>query len=154
MDEPRWLADEMVGRLARYLRFFGHDTEYVRGLGDEEILRWAVRDRRTILTRDRQLARRAPDALWLESAELGAQLRAVRAARPDAGYELRFDRCTQCNGALRRLSGAAPEGVPARVRERAVAVYACTACGHLYWEGTHTARIRSDLARTWAQATP
>ncbi|MGI0139764.1 MAG: Mut7-C RNAse domain-containing protein, partial [Thermoplasmata archaeon] len=26
-DEPRWIVDEMLGRLARYLRFLGYDTE-------------------------------------------------------------------------------------------------------------------------------
>src|SRR5580658_184832 len=58
----RWWADEMLGRLARYLRMVGLDTAYVPGLTDDEVVRRAGAEGRTLLTRDRQLARRVPGA--------------------------------------------------------------------------------------------
>lgn len=153
MAPPRWIADEMLGRLARYLRLAGCDTLYLRGLSDEEIIARARTEGRVVLTRDRALARRAPRALLIDSPHLAEQWGAVRRAWPELSGELRFDRCTLCNGRLGpyRL-GAAPSrenGLPRDRVERGLAVYACAECGHLYWEGSHTAKIRSQFA-AWA----
>jgi len=150
---PRFLADEMLGRLARYLRFAGFDTAYARGLADAEILRWAEVEGRILLTRDRQLAARRPDTVLLRSGALDDQVKGVRASFPTVRFEVRFDRCTDCNGKLRflpkELYGDAP-GLPEPVRGSPTAVFQCQACGHLYWEGTHTRAIRERFEQ-WAR---
>jgi uncharacterized protein with PIN domain len=135
----------MLGRLARYLRFLGHDTEYVQGQSDAEIRRRALAEGRRLLTRDRELAARTPGALLIASPRLDAQLRAVHRAYPEVPFEIRFDRCTQCNGTL-APSASAPEGL--RVQG---AVFQCRTCGHQYWDGSHTARIRHDVAAALAR---
>jgi len=144
----------MVGRLARYLRIVGCDTTYAHGLSDEEILRQARSEDRVILTRDRRLAARAPRALLLKSPFIADQWRAVREAFPDLPADVRFERCTECNGHLERWTppvDAAPlDGVPwARVRG-GLPLYRCQTCGHPYWEGSHTADVRSRIAR-WSE---
>ncbi len=147
---PRWLADEMLGRLARYLRFLGHDTEYVRGASDDEIVDRARLEGRRLVTRDRLLARRTPGALLLDSPYLPEQLRRIHAEVPGAGFELTFDRCTLCNGRLLPWAPAPGEPRPAEVppitdgTERPV--FSCEHCAHRYWEGSHTAQIRRQLA--------
>ncbi|MFI5413305.1 MAG: Mut7-C RNAse domain-containing protein, partial [Candidatus Lutacidiplasmatales archaeon] len=98
MAELTWLADEMVGRLARYLRFVGCDTYYARGLSDDEILQQAKNEHRVIVTRDRRLSARAERALLLESPHLADQWRAVRSAFPELPLTVEFVRCTECNG--------------------------------------------------------
>jgi uncharacterized protein with PIN domain len=142
---PRWLVDEMLGRLARYLRFFGHDTVYVRGLPDEEILRRAVTEQRTLLTRDRELALRTPGAVYIGTAVLADQLRELRAARMETPFEVRFDRCTECNGRL-EASSTKVTGALLPPAAAAKTIFVCVECGHRYWEGSHTARIRADVA--------
>jgi len=147
---PRWLADEMLGRLARYLRFVGCDTVYVRGASDDELLDRAAREQRVLLTRDRQLSRRGPSAFLLETPVLAEQWRAVRAAWPSIPTEVAFLRCTLCNGRLRELAvGDAPStavGLPPPVRSGSAALFACGDCGHLYWDGSHTAKVRERIA--------
>jgi hypothetical protein len=144
----------MVGRLARYLRFVGCDTVYARGLTDEEILRQARTENRVIVTRDRRLAVRAKKALLLTSPHLSDQWRAVRAAYPELPTDVRFERCTECNGPLEKVEGPPPadrpEGVPWDRVAGGLPLYRCTACGHYYWEGSHTADIRARLA-LWAR---
>jgi uncharacterized protein len=148
----------MVGRLARYLRFVGCDTAYLRGLSDDEILRQARSEDRVLLTRDRALARRAPRAVLLESPFVEAQWREVRLAYPDLPTEVRFDRCTECNGRLspyvRGTDASADRGLPASIGDGPRPLFRCTECGHLYWEGSHTDQIRSRLAGWCAPATP
>jgi uncharacterized protein len=152
---PRWLADEMVGRLARYLRFVGCDAEYVRGLSDEEILGRALAEDRVLLTRDRALARRAPRVVLIDSPDVEAQWRAVRAAWPGLPTEVRFERCSLCNGLLApyiRGSDPAAEQIappPAAGVDRPL--FRCDRCAHLYWEGSHTDQIRSRIA-SWCRA--
>jgi uncharacterized protein len=147
---PRWLADEMLGRLARYLRFFGQDTEYVRGLSDAEIAHRVLGDRRRLLTRDRALARSVAGTILLPSPYLPEQLRKVREEAPDAGYRVTFDRCSLCNGVLQLWAlptGATPPpGAPSDVIAAGRPVFACSVCGHLYWEGSHTQHIRAQVA--------
>ncbi|MFY9717765.1 MAG: Mut7-C RNAse domain-containing protein [Thermoplasmata archaeon] len=153
MTVPPWLADEMLGRLARYLRFVGCDTLYVQGLGDDALLARATADDRVILTRDRALARRAARSLWIASPQLAEQWRSVRRAWPTLPDRLRFERCSLCNGRLLPYRiGTTPDrenGVPTDRAAGGMALWSCDACGHLYWEGTHTTRIQERLAR-WA----
>jgi hypothetical protein len=140
----------MLGRLARYLRFFGHDTSYLRDREDEEIAEQAIREGRTLLTRDRALAARVPGALCLHSQQIGEQLREVRDAFPSFDYRPTFDRCAECNEALVRWAREPGEEWPAELpRERVevgLAVYRCPSCGRRYWDGSHTDRIREKVA--------
>ena len=147
---PRWMADEMVGRLARYLRMVGCDTTYARGLSDDEIVDLARSEERVVLTRDRRLAARAERALLLTSPQLPDQWRAVRGAFPDVPTDVRFERCTECNGLLSRVTEPATEGpdtaVPWDRVAAGLALYRCRSCRHVYWEGSHTADVRSRIA--------
>ncbi len=149
MAEPRWLADEMVGRLARYLRFLGYDAEYARGATDDEILERLRSDRRILLTRDRELARRVPDAVHLVSPHIREQLQALRLAFPGLHLEVRFERCSLCNGTLKPWNrsplGAAPDDVPPGVLAGGIPIFRCERCGHPFWEGTHTRDVRQRL---------
>ena len=158
MAPPRFVADEMVGRLARYLRFVGCDTIYARGWPDDEILRVARDDQRILLTRDRALARRSEHALLLTNVGIADQWKAVRAALPSVPDEIAFVRCTECNGEIvPYVPGAHDprhEGVPWERVANGLPLYRCRACGHLYWEGSHTAHLRTQLARWTAESSP
>jgi uncharacterized protein len=155
VDTPRWFADEMVGRLARYLRFVGCDTAYERGLSDDEVIAKAATEDRVVLTRDRALARRAGRSLLLSSPALATQWHEVARAYPGLPHDVSFSRCTLCNGVL-VPAGPSSEAnedptVPwSRVRA-GLPLYRCTGCAHLFWEGSHTARVRATL-RTWTGA--
>jgi len=151
MAPPRILADEMVGRLARYLRMVGCDTEYAHSCSDDEIVRRARAEHRIVVTRDRDLARRVPGSVLLGSGELAAQVRAMWGALPTIPREIRFDRCTLCNGALAPCQSAArsspQSGIPWDRIDAGLTLFRCDSCGHLYWEGTHTESVRSRLRR-------
>jgi uncharacterized protein len=157
MEEPRWLVDEMLGRLARYLRFLGYDAEYARGASDADIVKRARTENRRIVTRDRGLARRLDGSVLLARTDIAGQLQEFKRAFPGLRGEVRFDRCSLCNGRLRLFEEEphlpcqrSPRGrdeLPAGIR------YACSDCGHLYWEGSHTASIRARLAKWLAAET-
>jgi uncharacterized protein len=152
---PRaWWADEMLGRLARYLRIVGLDTAYRPGIDDDEVLRGVISEGRILITRDRGLAHRARGAVLLSSVRIEDQWRELRSHYPSLPSEPRFARCTLCNGRLtgieRTEPGEARGGVPERVGKSGVPLFRCDACGHVYWEGSHTASVRRHLAE-WSE---
>src|SRR4051812_12044142 len=55
LREPRFIADAQLGALARLLRMLGFDTRFENPADDAAIRETALAERRTILTRDRQL---------------------------------------------------------------------------------------------------
>jgi uncharacterized protein len=149
-----WLVDEMLGKLARYLRFVGDDTAYLRGLTDAEVLARSVAERRTLVTRDRALAQASRTGMLLRTVAVRDQLAEMFARVPSLVHPPRFDRCPECNALLRPWeeppSAEPSTAAPAAVRARGVAVASCPGCGRYYWEGSHADRIRRVLAEAAA----
>ena len=146
MDEPRFVADGMLGRLARWLRALGYDTLYFRDAPDRRLLAVALADRRRLLTRDAALARRARGAGLLVRAEaLDLQIQEVAAACGLAGRRA-LSRCLVCNALL---AATAPETVRERVPPYTFATrrefWTCTGCRRVFWAGTHVTGIRRRL---------
>lgn len=152
-EETRWIADEMVGKLARYLRFLGYDVVYAHGMRDGQILELSRNEQRVILTRDELLATRARSlGVLLRSLDVEGQLREVGRAFPSLRKEVQFTRCSLCNGRLvpaDRSTPAPPKGVPLDVWTTTREVSVCPLCGHAFWEGTHTEEIRQALLRAF-----
>jgi len=147
---PRFLADEMLGSLARWLRIMGYDTAYARDVTDWEVLSRARVEGRMILTRDHQLAERAGEqGLLVESDALEDQLGQVSCAF-GLSYTEGLTRCTICNGALRDATPEEGARAPPRVRSSQERVYICLECGQLYWKGSHWSKIVERLERVLA----
>ena len=146
MDDPRFVADVMLGRLARWLRALGYDTLYFRDAPDRRLLAVALSEGRRLLTRDAALSRRAREAGLLVRAEaLDAQIQEVTLACGLAGRRA-LSRCLECNGLL---AAAAPEAVRDRVPPHTFATqrrfWTCLGCGRVFWAGTHVAGIQRRL---------
>jgi len=148
--ERRFIADAMLGGLARWLRVVGIDVAYDPALDDEELIDLAVRECRTILTRDRRLVqrRRARGHYHLVVAEVVTeQMREVLAATAVVVDPRRlFSRCLRCNESLVTLEAArARPRVPAYVAQTQRRFRECPACRRVYWPATHVERMRRTL---------
>ncbi|MFP4590968.1 MAG: Mut7-C RNAse domain-containing protein [Halobacteriales archaeon] len=144
----RLLVDGMLGRLARYLRFCGHDAAYApdRGVEDDgAIAALARREGRTVVTRDRSICGDGLDVWHLEATDIDGQLREVAAAGLDLTPTERPRRCGRCNGRLR--PGATAEDLPEYVPEGATALSRCRRCGRYFWRGSHWTRVSGRLER-------
>ncbi len=150
-EADRYLADAMLGRLARWLRALGYDTAYSQG-EDGDLLRQARDEGRLLLTRDRLLARRAREqGLLVPQAPPLEQLRFVLTARPPAHPPRPFSRCLLCNLPLEELDpGLVRLRVPEVVARTHSRFLRCPGCLRIYWAGSHWARMRQALARTLA----
>lgn len=149
--EPRFLLDGMLGRLARWLRILGYDTAYQPGSDDNELLKIASMESRILLTRDRDLHRRAImnnlQTHFLENKRLEDWLLSL-ANRYYFTMNLQevAPRCSLCNRSLDAASkDTILQMVPARIQARTTEFWYCSSCRKTYWQGTHWERMSSFL---------
>lgn len=144
-----FIADAMLGRLARWLRLMGYDTLYIRDVEDHELLRRARAGGRTILTRDTDFlhAENPAGCLLIEHDGHEEQLaQVVKAfglvARPGT-------RCANCNYPLEHVKNNPDirDSVPVHIYLSHTVFLLCTGCGNVYWEGTQKRDIERVIQR-------
>lgn len=141
-DRCRFDADEMLGSLAKWLRILGYDTTYERDKNDDDIIEFARKESRLLLTRDKELAKRMVGrSLYVRSDDLDEQARQVIRTF-DLHFDEKMTRCARCNGQLRRIDKSEAElEAPARTFAMTDEYFRCEACNKLYWKGTHWKKI-------------
>ena len=144
----KFIADVMLGRLARWLRLFGYDTLYSSAAQDSEILVEALITGRVLLTRDVELAKTAGAAAYLVRAnDLWGQLREVVA---HFGLETRVKLviCPVCNGKIVPVRKQEIEGkVPRYTYLTHERFWRCENCGKIYWRGSHISLAEKDIKK-------
>ncbi len=142
---PRFAADRMLGRLARWLRLLGADVLFDPALGGGRLLARARAEGRVALTRDKRL-RTASDALYLEGNRFRDQLRDVLARCPFDPRGIAFTRCAHCNEPLCEAPREAiMRRVPPFVYASQERFLRCRRCNRVFWRATHPQRIRREL---------
>jgi len=151
LRRTRFLADAHLGKLARLLRLLGFDTRYSTNLSDRELVASSVRERRILLSRDRRLFmhKALTHGYRLRATDPPRQAEEVLQALSLHGAARPFSRCMSCNAKLRAIArDSVKDRVPLRVFKRFRRFMHCSACGRIYWRGTHFRRLE-QLVRTF-----
>lgn len=157
-DAPRFIVDAMLGRLARWLRTLGWDTAYDDFISDADLVRRALEEDRILVTRDRKLTEewRIDGVLVLDANETVEQLAEVVTALDLARPDRLFTRCRSCNEPLEPVTPSKiadtprlADRVPPRVLESHERFFRCPGCDRVYWEGSHTDRMRRTVDRVF-----
>jgi uncharacterized protein with PIN domain len=144
LRHPRFVADVHLGRLAAYLRMLGFDILYRNDAPDEELARVSSEQQRILLTRDRGLLKRGAvtRGYCVRQTLPRAQLSEIVERFELARLATPFTRCLACNGALERAAKeAVADRLPPGVLGRHEEFLQCSACGRVYWKGTHYERM-------------
>lgn len=159
MAGMKFIADGMLGKLARWLRLAGYNVKYVGDLQvpareqDEVLLSQAQAENYILLTCDIDLHRRAKRAgvksTFIQSNDVVEQLAEVSKR---CGRRIRIrpenSRCPMCNGLLELASKSDVESeVPATVLKIQREFWRCSSCGKIYWKGSHWKTIVEMAAR-------
>ena len=147
---PRFAADAMLGRLARWLRALGFDTAYDSAIADPVLVRQAADEDRILLTRDRHLLRelRPERALEVRRDDPLEQLQDIVLALSLPRPAAMFSRCLLCNTLLDGLNAVERRALAAELAYAPPPpVRRCPCCVKLYWEGSHSRRMRAALER-------
>jgi uncharacterized protein with PIN domain len=147
---PRFLADRMVGRLARWLRILGYDTAYLPQLAPQGLLREGQRQGRILLTRDTRLLRQqdASSLIFIRDDHFREQLQQVVAECRLTPMTSLFSRCSECNQVLEAVAKESiQDQVPEYVRQTQNTFHRCSECHRIYWGATHKMRVLEELRR-------
>ena len=153
--KPRFLCDEMLGSLCRYLRAAGYDAAFANnGASDADLLQQCHREKRYFLTQDTLVREHKAShgiALILPHASLDRL-----AAQVGAHFQLdwvkhSFTRCLVDNTPLAAADEAAIARIPPDARKPDEPLAHCPLCGRVYWRGSHHRRMREKLEK-WQTA--
>jgi len=139
----KFIADIMLGRLARYLRMAGNDVLYFNNICDDEILRIAKAQGRVILTRDNLMLQRRECKNGIISSMLvkdDGLLRQLKQVKDNFSIEMKplFARCLECNSILEKVDKSGIEAkIPPYVFKTQENFLYCATCNKYYWRGTH-----------------
>ncbi len=149
----KFIADAMLGRLARWLRLSGYDVIYTNEMEDGLILRMSREEERIILTRDKGLYEKAlrnnAQAVLLKSNDFAERIRQLQKElgvviqdKPDLA------RCPVCNSEIEKISKKdVGSGVPEGITEQIDEFWRCTGCKKIYWQGGHWKNISSFVEK-------
>ena len=147
----RFVADVMLGRLARWLRVLGLDVHYDPALDDGALVDLAVGDGRTILTRDRRLVERrlAKNHILIRSDVLDEQLlQLAQEVSLGGDGDSAFGRCIDCNSPFEALAiEEARRRVPPYVARTQARFCYCRECDRVFWRATHVREMEERLRR-------
>jgi len=149
LRQPRFVLDVHLGRLAGYLRLLGFDARYASDCDDATLAALSRDERRTLLTRDRGLLKRrqVTHGYCVRATNPREQVREVLRRFDLYRLVAPFSRCIRCNGVLEPVAKqVVADRLPPHVRAHHDEFRICTACGQVYWRGSHYQRLRALVA--------
>jgi len=150
----KFIADRMLGKLAKELRMLGYDVVYYRGEDAYPLIKLAREEDRVILTRSTRFTPKRPED------------RIVRITKDKPSLQMReliqrkiisltekplFSRCLVCNTLL-------IESRERRQRERYLisfsitkGIFRCPRCSKVYWPGSHQDHMKKRIKELFEQ---
>ncbi len=144
----KFLLTKELGRLAKWLRLLGYDTEYTGEHKASTLIIRALQEGRILITRNHRLPEaRGVKALVIENEKIREQvLEVMKLLKIKPASAMMFRRCIICNTGL---APAAKERIKDRVPEYVFQTQedfvTCPKCRRVYWQGTHWGNVRDTL---------
>jgi len=144
----KFIADNMLGKLAKYLRMAGYDTIYPPRRNSDNQLELDSPDR-ILLTRNSRYIRQhnPPQYLLIKPNHFREQLAfVIKELDLEINPERFFYRCLKCNEPVISVSKKEVQDiVPEKSWKSYNTFFRCAVCGKIYWQGSHTRRMLSTL---------
>jgi len=153
-NEPKFIVDSNVGKLAKWLRMMGYDAVFFNGSDDSHLVAKALAEDRIILTRDTQIMKRGVitsgrlKAILINDDEPESQIRQVIDTLNLDCHFKPFTLCLECNQPLEdRSKDQVKDHVPPYVFKTQDQYMKCPACRRIYWRGTHWQAMTKELSK-------
>jgi len=154
MENPKFIVDINVGKLAKWLRMMGYDTLLFDGDDDWRMIIIALEEGRVVITKDTQIVKRGVitsgrlKAILITSDKSEQQIQQVVESL-NLDYQYRpFTLCLECNQPLvERSKEEVEDRVPPYIFQTQNEYVECPACHRIYWKGTHWKAMTEKLQR-------
>lgn len=146
----KFLCDQMLGTLAKWLRIYGFDTFYAGSDSkDSEILEISKNENRVLLTRDKELmyvARRENIKTFeIKSTDIDEEISNIL-SNIKIDQKKILSRCILCNSIVEEIKKeTVKEKVPDRVFNNNEKFWYCKKCKKIYWKGTHYEKMKEKI---------
>jgi len=144
----KFIADIMLGKLAKWLRIVGIDVIYSNKMNDEELIKISLNTDRILLTRDRKLSedKRLKKIIMIENEHIEEQFKEFFEKTKISPSKL-FSRCLICNEPLQIVEDKRmiKDKVPKYTYLTNDVFSICQKCGKIYWKGTHRENMEKRL---------
>lgn len=144
LREPRFICDVQLGKLARYMRFFGFDTLYDNNFSENKIIEISNNLKRTILTKNIHLLKNktVTHGYWIRSQNTEQQIVQIIIYSDLLSHIKPFSLCPLCNGKLEPVD---KENISDKVLAETKLYFnefsICQKCRKIYWKGSHYNKI-------------
>ena len=154
IDTVKFIVDNNVAKLAKWLRMMGYDARIFNGEDDADMILMALREERLILTRDREIMKRRVvttgrvRAILIDGDTPEPQMcQVIDELKLDCQYRP-FTLCLECNEPLlERSKQQVAERVPPYVLRTQPQYRECPLCHRIYWRGTHWTAMTRRLEK-------
>lgn len=140
----RFIVTKELGRLSKWLRILGYDTEYFTENKGARLSIRALQEDRIILTRNTHWGEHPGiKKLHIQGDSVYEQLRqAVKELGIKPQESAMFTRCILCNEVLREIEkGTVKDKVPEYVFKTQNRFLNCPKCERIYWQGSHWGNV-------------
>jgi uncharacterized protein with PIN domain len=145
----RFIADRMLGKLAKGLRMLGYDTVYYRGESTYPLIKKARDEGRIILTRNNKLIPKRPEDRIHRITEDKPSLQLKELIQKkiiSLNEQTLFSRCLLCNTLLYEIQREDAEGkVPDFIFFQQKNFFQCPQCLKIYWQGSHLLNMKGKI---------
>jgi uncharacterized protein with PIN domain len=148
--EIKFVLDIHLGRLMAYLRMLGFDALYPEDYRDEELARLSSTEQRILLTRDLGLLKRSVVTYGYYVRDTDPEQQLIEILKNFDLFDRiePFHRCLDCNGLLEPVEKEAINNlIPPNTQKYYDEFRHCTACGKIYWKGSHYQRMQRLIDR-------
>ncbi len=153
LREPKFVCDVHLRKLAKLLRLLGLDVHFDLQATDQTLVQISNSEKRILLTCDRRLLMRndISRGFYVYSRQPSLQVKEVLDRFHLRGECRPFTRCLLCNGALKAVNSgdeaftSVQAEVPPGVQVWCRCYHLCTACGKVYWQGSHYEKLEQKV---------
>ncbi len=138
----KFLCDQMLGTLAKWLRIYGFDTFYPNSeMNDAKLLEISKNENRILISRDKRLIQTARrenlKTIEIKTTDIDEQISIVL-GDIEMDKKKVLSRCILCNTEVDVISKKDIEGkVPERIYNNNEKFWFCKKCNKIYWRGSH-----------------
>lgn len=146
-NKMKFVADSMLGKLAKWLRVLGYDTHYQSFYPPGVIVQF-LENGRYLLTRHEGAEDLYRDVVLLRADRVGKQLDELKnKIKLTPERTSWFTRCLVCNAVLEKAHmNRARDSLPEYVfYSNMSGIRLCPSCGRYYWPGSHKTRMIMQL---------
>ena len=153
-DSMKFICDDNLGKLTKWLRTLGYDTLFFDPIEDGELVARALKEDRVVLSRDTHLTRfklKLGDRLLLITTDkpLEQLKQVIEHFKLKKEQMPLFSRCLVCNQLLEKVEKEKIKDrlYPYVYRTQSEFVY-CPECDRVYWSATHVERMHQKLSES------